>query len=94
MKPIQRIVIGAEIFRQSFPSNRSIEHPAQRQPIHNVAPNANPHNPTRELVHHEQKPMRSQGSGLASKQIQAPQTVLHVAEKSEQDGPPESGSGR
>jgi len=38
------------------------------------------------LVHHHQNPMRTQGCGLASEQIAAPQAVLHMAEKAEPRG--------
>jgi len=40
MEPIQRIVVGAEIFRQHLALNRSIEHPAQCPAIHDPGMNS------------------------------------------------------
>src|SRR5689334_817891 len=37
MKPVQRILIGAEIFRQTCSSYRLLEHPAERQAIDDSA---------------------------------------------------------
>jgi hypothetical protein len=45
--------------------------------------NAEPDNPARKLVHYDQNPMRSHRNRLASKQIETPQTVLGMPEKSE-----------
>ena len=83
MEPIQRIVVGAEILRRCWPSNRSMEHPAQGRPINDAALNTKTNNATRELIHHDENPMGSQRRGFTSEQIAAPQTVLHVAEKRE-----------
>jgi hypothetical protein len=66
-----------------LPSNRSLEHPAQGRPINDASLNSKTNNATRELIHHDENPMCSQRCGFTSKQIAAPQTVLHVAEERE-----------
>jgi hypothetical protein len=66
-----------------LPSNRSLEHPAQGRPINDAALNTKTNNAPRELIHHEESPVRSQRCGFTSEQIAAPQTVLHVAEERE-----------
>jgi len=40
VESIQRIMIRAEIFGQTLPANRSMEHPAQRHPIDDAAVDA------------------------------------------------------
>jgi hypothetical protein len=83
MESIQGIVVGAEILRRCLPSNRSVEHPAQGRSINDAALNTKTNNATRELIHHDENPMCSQGCGFTSEQIAAPQTVLHVTEECE-----------
>jgi hypothetical protein len=83
VESIQGIMIGTEVLRQGVPSNHTIEHAAQRRTINDAAVNAEPDNPARKLVHYDQNPMRSQRNRLASKQIETPQTVLGMPEKSE-----------
>src|SRR5205823_2725201 len=83
VESIQRIMIRAEIFGQTLPANRSMEHPAQRHPIHDAAVDAKPNHATRTLVHYDENPMCSQCGGFAAEQIATPQTILRVAEKRE-----------
>ena len=83
VESIQRIMIRAEIFGQTLPANRSMEHPAKRHPIDDAAVDAKPNHATRTLVHHDENPMCSQGGGFAAEQIATPQTILRVAEKRE-----------
>ena len=52
MKPIQRIMIGTEIFRQSLRANGPIEHLAQCDSIHNATVNGKADNPSSKLIHH------------------------------------------
>src|SRR2546422_4600017 len=81
VESIQRIMIRAEIFGLTLPANRSMEHPAQRHPIHDAAVDAKPNHATRTLVHYDENPMCSQCGGFAAEQIATPQTILRVAEK-------------
>jgi hypothetical protein len=78
----QRIVIRTEVLRSRLASNRLLEHPAQRHSIDDSGIHAKPNDLARVLVHHDQYPVCSQGRGLAPEQIDAPQTVLHMAQKS------------
>ena len=64
-------------------SNRSIEHPAQRHAIHHAALNAEAHDATRAVVHHDQHLVGPEGDRFASKHVETPQTVLRVAEQGE-----------
>ena len=59
MKPIQRIMIGAEILRQCVRVSGPVEHPAQGYAIHNTAVNGKAHDPSRELIHNHQDPVGS-----------------------------------
>ena len=59
MEPIQRIMIGAEIFRWCLRVNDSIEHPAQYDSIHNTSVNGKADDASCELIHHDQNPLRS-----------------------------------
>jgi hypothetical protein len=61
-------------------ASRSIEHPAQRDAIHDTALHAKAHDATCALVHHHENPMRPQDRRFASKQVETPQTVLRVTE--------------
>src|ERR1022692_1657597 len=81
LEPEQRIVIRTEVLGNRPPSNRLLEHPAQRHSIDDSGLHAKPNDLARVLVHHDQYPVRSQDRGLAPEQIDAPQTVLHMAQK-------------
>src|SRR5438132_3877017 len=83
VESIERIMIRAEIFGQTLPANRSMEHPAQRHPIDDAAVDAKPNHATRTLVHYDENPMCSHCGGFAAEQIATPQTILRVAEKRE-----------
>jgi len=79
----KRIVIRTEVLRSRLASNRLLEHPAQRHSIDDSGMHAKPNDLARVLVHHDQYPVRSQGRGLATEQIDAPQTVLDMTQKGE-----------
>jgi len=81
MESIQRIMVGAEIAWQEWPSDRLPEHPAQCCSVDDAALNTKPDDPACELVHHNQDPMRSQRGRLAPEQITTPQAVFQVAEE-------------
>jgi hypothetical protein len=81
MESIQGIMIGAELFRQAVPANRSLEHLAQRRAVDDAAVDAEANDTPAKLIHHHQNPMSSQGGRLATKQVAAPQAVFGVAEK-------------
>ena len=86
MKPIQRIVIGAEIFRQAGASNRLFEHPAERQAIDDSALDPESDDSACVLVHDDQHPIRLQGNRFTSKQVEAPQTVLYLTDERQPRG--------
>jgi len=67
MKPIQRIVIGAQVLRQTCSSDRLLEHPAERQAIDDSALDAESDDSTCVLVHNDQNPIRLQGDRFTSK---------------------------
>jgi len=66
VESIQWILIRAEIFGQTVPTNRALEHPAQRHSINNAAVDAKTNDATCELVHHYKDPVDSQGCRFAS----------------------------
>ena len=61
MKPVQRVVIGAEIFRQTCTSDGLLEHPAERQAIHDSALDPESDDSACVLVHDNQHPKCLQG---------------------------------
>jgi hypothetical protein len=75
VESIQRIVIRAEIFGQTVPANRPLEHPAEGHSIHDAAVDAESDDATGELVHHDENPVASQHCRFASEQVATPQTV-------------------
>ena len=81
MKPIQRIVIGAEIFLQTCASYRLREHLAERQAIDDSALDSESDDSACVLVHDYQHPIRVQSDRFTTEQIQAPQTVLHMTDE-------------
>jgi len=81
VEPIQRIVIRAEILRQAVTTNRSIKHSTQHRSVYDSAVNTKPNDLPRELVPHDQNPMRCQRCRFTSEQITAPQAVLRMAEE-------------
>ena len=72
MKPIHRIVIGAEILRQTGTSNRLLEHMAQRQAIDDSPLDPEPEDSARVLVPAYQHPIRLQDDRFTSKHVEAP----------------------
>ena len=81
MKPVQRIVIGAEIFRQTCTSYRLLEHPAERQAIDDSTLDPESDDSPCVLVHDDKDPICLQGDRFTSEQIEAPQTVLHMTDE-------------
>ena len=61
----------------------SVEHSTQPHAIHRAAVHAEADDAPRELVHHHEHPVCTQDGRFASKQIDAPQTVLRVPEDRE-----------
>jgi hypothetical protein len=49
----------AEIFGQTAPANRAMEHPAQRRSINDAVVDAKTNDATRKLVHHNKSPVGS-----------------------------------
>ena len=81
MKPVQRIVIGAQIFRQTCSSFRLLEQPAERNAIDNSALDTKTDDSSCVLVHNHQYPVRLQADRFTAKQVEAPQTVFHMADE-------------
>src|SRR5215471_20321564 len=81
MKPVQRVVIGAEIFRQTCTSDGLLEHPAERQAIHDSALDPESDDSACVLVHDNQHPICVQGHRFTAEQVEAPQTVLHMTDE-------------
>jgi hypothetical protein len=83
VESLQRIMIRAEVGRRRLPTNRSIEHAAQRHAIHDAAVHAKAHDPSRALVHHDEHPVGVQDGRFAPKQIKTPETALRVTKHCE-----------
>ena len=59
MESVQRIMIRAEVLRQTVPANGPMKHAAQRHSINGAAVDAKADDPTRVLVHDQENPMGS-----------------------------------
>jgi hypothetical protein len=59
-------VIRAEIFGQTVPMNRAMEHSAQHHSINDAVVDAKAKDATRKLVHHNKNPVASQRCRFAS----------------------------
>src|SRR5512132_3150414 len=70
LESIKRIMIGAEIFWPTVPTNRSMKHPAQRHSVNDAAVDAKPDETTCKLIHHNENPMRSQCCRFAADKSQ------------------------
>ena len=81
MKPVQRIVIGADIFRQTCTSYRLLEHPAERQAIDDSTLDPESDDSACVLVHDDQHPIRLQGDRFTSEKVETPLTVLHMTDE-------------
>jgi hypothetical protein len=81
-------MVRVEVGRRGVAARGSVEHSTQPYAIHDAAVNAEAHDATRELVHHHEHPVCAQDGRIASKQIEAPQTVLRVPEDCEPRRPP------
>jgi hypothetical protein len=66
VESIKRIMIRAEMFGQTMPANRAMEHPAQSHSIHYAAVDAKTNNATGKLVHYNQNPVGAQRCRFAS----------------------------
>src|ERR1700694_5338 len=76
-------MVRAEVCGRGVAARGSVEHSTQPHAIHDAAVYAEAHDATRELVHHHEHPVCTQDGRFASKQIDAPQTVLRVPEDRE-----------
>lgn len=81
MKSVQRIVIGAQIFRQACTSDCLLNIAAETQAIDDSSLNSKPDNSTCVLIHHHEHPIRLQADRFTSEQVDIPQTVLHVTDE-------------
>src|SRR5215471_4474521 len=64
VKPIQRIMIRAEVLRQCMPTDRSLEHPAHPPAVKRATVHAKSDDAPCKLIHHHQNPMRAQSGGV------------------------------
>ena len=60
MKVEKRIIVGAEVARDSLSGDSVIEHSAQRYPIYRTCLDAETDDAPGELIHHHEDPMRPQ----------------------------------
>src|SRR5262245_36758441 len=71
------------MLRRRLSGNDLVEHPANRGATEVSARNAKADDPTGEHVHHHHDPVAVQEERFAAKQIDAPQTVLHIPDKAQ-----------
>jgi len=80
-------MIGAETLEQPFSACGLLEQAAQRSPIHGRSRvDLEPDDPTSALVHDDEVPMGFESKGLTPEEIDAPQTVFHVANEGQPGG--------
>src|SRR5215470_611529 len=83
METKQWVVVGTQVPRKRLCGDDLVEHPANRRATGLSALNAKTDDPTCEHVHHHHDPMAAQEYRFAAKQIDAPQAVLHLADKAQ-----------
>ena len=86
VKPVQRVMIGAEACRTEWSSNRMAKHAAEGTAIHAAGMDTKADDPSGVLVHDHQHPMASQDRRLAPEQVHTPQAVLRVPQKRQPGG--------
>src|SRR4051812_32242437 len=60
VESIQRVIVRAEVFRQTVPTDSSLEHTIQRRSMNCAVVDTETDDATCELVHHYEDPMGSQ----------------------------------
>ena len=83
MKTKQRIVVGADVFRQRLTGDGVIEHSTNRAPIYKCTFDAETDEPAREYVHDQHHPMTAQEDRFAAEHVDAPDAVVYVADECE-----------
>src|SRR5271166_1786912 len=84
MEPIERIIVGAQVLRQTaMPSNGAVEHPTEGDTIDLSRMDAEANDPARVLIHDHQDPVGPQRSRFAPEQIHAPEAVFRVPKESQ-----------
>ena len=73
------IVIGAEVFWVWLSPNGLDEHPTQHDTVKGSGMDGEADDPARVLIHNAENPVSAKRGGLAAKQIDAPETVLHLS---------------
>jgi hypothetical protein len=86
MKPVQRLVIGADALRQTCTSYRLPEHSTECQAIDNSALDPESDDSPCVVVHDDQHPIRLQRDRFTTQQVDAPKTVLHMADERQPRG--------
>src|SRR5215468_3271100 len=86
MKPLQRIVIGAEISRQTYTSYRLLEHSTECQAIDNATLDPESDDSPCVLVHDDQHPIRFQCDRFTTEEVEAPKAILHMADERQPRG--------
>ena len=81
MKFEQGVMIGTDVSRCALTADGLVEHPAKRYPIHSANMNTKTDDPSGELIHDDEDPVRPQDDGFTPKQIGAPQAVLRVTDE-------------
>src|SRR6266550_4628237 len=76
-------MVGTQVPRKRLSGNDLVEHPANRGATGISALNAKANDPACEHVHHHHDPVAAQEYRFAAKQIDAPQTVLHMPDKAQ-----------
>ena len=86
VKPVQRVMIGAEACRTEWSSNRMAKHAAQGTAIHDAGMNTKANDPPGVVVHDHQHPMAAEQRGLAPEEVDAPQAVFRLPQERQPGG--------
>jgi hypothetical protein len=65
VESVQRIMVRAEIRRRRLATSGSIEHLAERHAVHDAGVHAEAHDAARQLVHHDEHPVRVEDGRFA-----------------------------
>ncbi len=77
----KRIIVRGQIFRQIRSGDRLVEQATKRHAVYRAGMHTETDDPPSELIHNDKNPVRLHGVGLSAKEIDAPETILCVADE-------------
>src|SRR5450755_1658641 len=83
MEAEQRVVVGTQIFREQLARYGVVKHSTDRRAVDVSRRHAEADDPACKEIHDGHDPVALEHDGVASKEIDAPQAVLHDSDERE-----------